>query len=197
MTKQKIEYLFQKIIKEATIGNADQLKILIKQSNSIDCSKALIISAVNGHTECVKLLIPLSNPKTNDSEALRLASSSGHTECVKLLIPVSDPKAKNNYALRWASSDGYDECVNLLIPVSDAKNNNSIALESAAVRNNINCVKLLLPYSDISKWDINNWKYISSDMQNFIQSYYSKKSLTENVLINNSKISKTKKIHKI
>ena len=196
MSKQQTESLFTKIIKEATVGNADQLKILIKQSSSIDCGKALIISAAKGHTECVKLLIPVSDQKTNKSEALRWSCYNGHAECAKLLISVSDQKT-NNQALGWATCNGHTECVKILIPVSDPKSNKSEALLWAAEDNHNDCIKLLLPHSDISKWGENQWKDINSDTQKFIKSYYSKTSLEQNVLPINDQILKPKKSRKI
>jgi ankyrin repeat protein len=73
----------------------------------------------NGHIECVKLLIPVSNPKDRYSSALQLAARHGHTQCVELLIPVSNPKAHNSYALQEAAVHGHTQCVELLYPVSD------------------------------------------------------------------------------
>ena len=55
-----------------------------------------------------------ANPKTNDSCALRWAASNGHTEIVKMLIPVSDPKAYDSVALRLAALNGHTEIVKML-----------------------------------------------------------------------------------
>lgn len=44
----------------------------------------------NGHTECVRLLIPISNPKFNNSYSLHLAVLHSHTACIDLLVGVSD-----------------------------------------------------------------------------------------------------------
>ena len=46
--------------------------------------------------------------------SLQRAAENGDLECVKLLLPVSDPKAMNSYALRWAAENGHVECVELL-----------------------------------------------------------------------------------
>lgn len=72
-----------------------------------------------GDVDTVKKLIPLSDPKAEDSYALRAAAHNGHKDIVELLIPVSNPKAKNSYALQWAAEKGHKEIVELLIPVSD------------------------------------------------------------------------------
>ena len=54
-------------------------------------SYALQNTAENGHTSCVELLIPVSDPTDMNSWALQNAVLNGHTSCVELLIPVSDP----------------------------------------------------------------------------------------------------------
>ena len=157
----------KKIIEAAKNGDYEQLRLLIKQSeNSNDYNKALEYASKNGHTECVKLLIPVSD--TKNCNALSWASICGHTECVKLLIPVSDPKANNSEALIWAGEN-----------------------------NNNDCVELLLPHSDISAWSKEEWRNIDPDVQNIILSYYSKISLEQNVLSNNDRNLKPKKIHKL
>lgn len=55
-----------------------------------------------------------ADPKACDSYALRWAAEKGHTEIVKLMIPVSDPKARDSEALRWAAENGHTEIVKLL-----------------------------------------------------------------------------------
>ena len=93
MIKLKTISLSEKINKEATIGDAEQLSILIAQSKKpTNFNITLFLASENGHSECVKFLIPLSNPKNKNSEALRIASLKGHVESVKLLIPFSAPK---------------------------------------------------------------------------------------------------------
>ena len=102
MTNIKHISLFEQIIKATNIGNKEQLSVLITQSKNIfscnEYDEALRRASKIGHAECVKLLIPVSDPKANESYALKIASTFGHIECVKLLIPVSDPKADNSYA---------------------------------------------------------------------------------------------------
>ena len=70
----------------------------------------------------MKILIPVSDPKADDSAALMYAAENGHYKCVKLLIPVSDPKADDSAALIYAAENVHYECVKLLIPVSDLVN---------------------------------------------------------------------------
>ena len=198
MKKLKEKKLSKKIIEAVTADNLEQLDVLFAQSkNNVKYSSALQWASENGHIKCVKLLIPVSDPKMNNSEALRRASKNGHVKCVKLLIPVSDPNANNSYALQLASAAGHTECVKLLIPVSNPKDDYSSALLISSIGNHQDCVELLLPHSDISTWGEEEWKDIDFDMQNVIKSYFSKISLEQSLLNNNNQFTKTKKSHKI
>jgi hypothetical protein len=98
----------------------DVVKELIEEGADpkADNSYALQLAAKYGHTEIVKLLIPVSDPKACDNYALQLAAKYGHTEIVKLLIPVSDPKIYNSYVIsmcgeQWlhGSSETSNPCV--------------------------------------------------------------------------------------
>jgi ankyrin repeat protein len=111
-------------------------------------SSALQWAAERGHAECVKLLIPASDPLVDNSMALRRAAKSGHAECVRLLVAVSDPLANNSEALCWAAENGHVECVIILLPASEPKMDNSYALRIAAHKGHADCVALLLPASD-------------------------------------------------
>lgn len=64
---------------------------------------ALESAVTQGHTQCVKRLIPRSNPKWNNSWPLILASQIQHQEIFDLLYPVSNPKD----ALRYMKSQQY------------------------------------------------------------------------------------------
>ena len=157
--------------------------------------RILYDAARYGKTELLNGLIKQSINGVDYNKALCLTSANGHTECVKLLIPVSDPKNCN--ALSWASISGHAECVKFLIHVSDPKINNSYALRMAAEKDHFDCVELLLPHSDISKWDNNNWSFISFNVKQIIVSYFSKIFLEQNISINNKQISETKIPRKI
>ena len=51
----------------------------------------------------------------NVNEALLHASINGHAECVKILLEAdANVHAEDDEALRWASHNGYVECVNVL-----------------------------------------------------------------------------------
>lgn len=111
-------------------------------------SNTLIAEAANGNTERVKELIPISDPKTEQSRALRFAAQYGYTEIVQLLIPVSDPKAIDSEALRLAAKFGHTDTVRLLIPVSEPMAEASDALQLAALHGQVECIKLLIPVSN-------------------------------------------------
>jgi hypothetical protein len=100
-------------------GDELALRSAVAGASCPSASKALAEAARHGHLECVQLLIPVSDPKADDSAALRLAAEHGNWECARLLIPVSDPKADHSQTLRWAAEDGHDELVVLLLPLSD------------------------------------------------------------------------------
>jgi hypothetical protein len=107
----------ERLIEAAKKGDVDALARAL--NDGANAGAALLGAAKNGHAECVKLLLPLSDPREFDSLALVRAASRGHVECVKILIPVSDPKAKGSWALLEAAQNGHAQCVALLLPVSD------------------------------------------------------------------------------
>ena len=80
-------------------------------------SLAIRLAAHNGHDQCVRRLLLVSEPAAKESEALRCAAQNGHAECVRLLLDASDPKAKGSYALRAAAQHGHAECARLLLGV--------------------------------------------------------------------------------
>lgn len=135
--------------KAVVMGHVDCVRLLIPVSEpTADDSAALCAATRARNFECVMLLAPLSNARVDDSAALRSASRHGHHECVKLLIPLSDPCARDSEALRWAAANGYVESVALLIPSSDPKALNSRALRAAAGSGRAESVRLLIPVSD-------------------------------------------------
>ena len=92
-------------------------QLTVKQIQNNTC---LLIEASNlGSIDIVKKLIPVSEPKTDNSIALRCAAFYGYKEIVQLLLPVSDPKVNDSEALQRAAEFGYLDIVKILIPVSD------------------------------------------------------------------------------
>lgn len=137
------------LVGAARMGDTNEVARLIKPSYSLN-SYALEKAAENGHAECVKLLIPVSEPDQDDSQALLLAAQNGHTECVRLLIPVSDMDGCT--ALRNAAMNGHSECVALLKDVSNLQANKE-ALVWAVGNNHIECVRMLMTVMDVQAWD--------------------------------------------
>lgn len=133
----------------ARTGQADDVARLINLSRSLN-SYALEKAAEKGHAECVKLLIPVSEPEQDNSQALERAAQNGHAECVRLLIPVSD--MNGCAALRSAAMMGHSECVALLKDVSNLQANKE-ALVWAVDNNHIECVKMLVTIMDVPAWD--------------------------------------------
>lgn len=140
------------LLRFASLGDeanvASILSLKSSRPSTCSCARALRRAAAEGHAECVRLLIPFSDPKPDGSEALGLAAKGGHLECVRILIPASDPLANESHALAAAAENGNIDCVSLLIPVSNPKHSHSRALCEAAWAGHLECVKMLLPVSD-------------------------------------------------
>jgi hypothetical protein len=116
---------------------------MIRTTDIEENGLALLLAARMGHPDCVELLIPVSDPKADNSSALRVAAENGHLACVELLLPVSDPKANNrSSALRVAAENGHLACVELLLPVSEPKG----CLLLAARNNHVDVVEHLLRF---------------------------------------------------
>lgn len=103
----------------AAYGHMDILTHLLPLSSLELNSEALKRAAHKGQRECLEILIPVSDPKHEDSEALYLAVASENIHCIKLLLPVSDPTAMNSQALQLAVQSEWREGMELLSPVSD------------------------------------------------------------------------------
>lgn len=148
MTHTRNATFYDRLVDAARRGDQDAVCQWATHCNKEQRSNALRRAAEYGHVACVKLLIPVADPKDLDSDALRLAARGGHVECVKLLIPVSDPATDNSVALVAATMNGHLECVRVLLPVSNPKDNNSLSLQWASQNNHLACFDLLYPFSD-------------------------------------------------
>lgn len=109
-------------------------------------TQQLIDAAQAGNLAEVLRLIPLANPKEQDSEALAQAARHGHVACVDALIGVSDPYADSSFALWIAACQGHSECVEKLIPVSGVSDGGCRALNVAARNGHTQCIRLLMPF---------------------------------------------------
>jgi hypothetical protein len=80
----------------------------------------LATAAAQGNLELVMEYAKFwGNPKFNRSEALRRAAMEGHTDVVAFLIPLSDPNVERGFCLKTASVRGYTQCVRLLLECTD------------------------------------------------------------------------------
>lgn len=167
LTQKDIEHYYnrEQFLKASQNGDIDQVKCFISNldQTTVDTRNfALQKAAQNGHTEIVELLIPVSDPKADESRALWAASRFGHKDVIQLLIPVSDPKIRNSHALRQAAHYGYTECVKYLIPVSDPTAYENWALRLAVENEHIECIKLLIPVSNCNSV-LNTLEYEGND----------------------------------
>jgi len=127
-----------------------------------DKKTALMVAAYWRRPECVRLLLPLSDPKAIaqfNATALMLAALGGNAECVDLLLPDSDSLAQGSQAetaLMFAARLGHTDCVRLLSSNEAAKLPNASGatpLMAALENGHLKCVKILLPFSDPSQRD--------------------------------------------
>lgn len=130
------------------MGNVKKAKKMLVRN-----TLALIDAADSGQLDIVQALIPVSDPKAENSEALRLAALGGHLDVVRALIPVSDPKADHSVALASATASGSLAVVRELIPVCDPKDHGSAALRQAAECGHLDIVRELIPVSDLGYGD--------------------------------------------
>jgi hypothetical protein len=113
------------MIKAVQCGNTQGVQLFLESTPSkSDVQKMIYVAALNGHTECVKMMLPHSlvpGSQMNHNDALISAAYKGHDECVKLLIPVCNPLAYRSAALCAAVESGNQRCVDLLLPVSNTQ----------------------------------------------------------------------------
>lgn len=100
----------------------------------------LMWAAAKGHLDCVRVLLPHSDPEARDSRgqtALMHAALRGHSEIVQELVAVSDPDARAQgrsgmTALMFAVSEGRSSCVDILLahgnPRMKSSNGDTLAM---------------------------------------------------------------------
>ena len=137
LTEAQAAELGPRLLEAALSGLVDDVLALLDEGANIefkdanDESTALMCASLNGHAECVRLLIQYGAKTDSKSDggatALLLAARNGHTECVRLLIDsgASKENAKNECgftALMFAAANGHTECVGLLVDGGADKN---------------------------------------------------------------------------
>ena len=118
-----------------------------------DCRTALMFAAYGGNPECVRLLLPLSDPDACDSSgytALKIAVQYGRGDCVPDLAKASD----TGLMLMWAllHGHGHDWMVETLLPHCDPRETNAdgkTVLMQAAEYGRLSVMESLLPVSDV------------------------------------------------
>ena len=146
-------------------GDTEKVKLLIAAEADVNWKNdadygatPLIIAALNGRTECVRLL--LAAPGININQAgqqgatpLLCAALNGHKECVRLLlaapgIDVNMADEDGYTPLFWAAYKGHTECVRLLLasPKIDVNKENLLGrtpLYWAVENNHTECAELI------------------------------------------------------
>lgn len=128
-------------------NNEDIIDALLPSLLPTQSAFPLAVAASGGQVSILRKLIPVSNPRADESLALSWAARSGSVEAVEALLPFTDPLASDSNALVHAAREGHAKVVTLLIPLSDPKANGNRALWEAATHGHLNIVKLLLPVS--------------------------------------------------
>lgn len=131
-------------------------------SNRKNTNDLLVVAAEHNVTQEVARLLSLDYSRFNCNKALRVAAENGHTDCVELLIPVSDPLEDDSAALYWTVSFGQEsttgvlKCVQLLICVSDVQAADSRALRKAILLEKFDLVDVLYAHSNpqVVLWDL-------------------------------------------
>ncbi|TNJ26332.1 Ankyrin repeat protein 1 [Giardia muris] len=134
---------------------------------------ALMIAALNGYDEAVRLLLEVEKGLRVKEEwglqsvhgrqidigpgstALMIAAEHGHTECVRILLD-SEAGLRGHYdwtALMHASTEGYLECVKMLVPFEAGIVNTGdvMAINFAAARGHAECLKILMEYEGVKE----------------------------------------------
>lgn len=137
------------------LADLEGIKQALESPNppSIDPNRCLLILSYNDDAECLKYMIPLSDPTHNHSEALRNAVESCNPISVGVLLPVSDIKdcedvlceivdhAITNPKKEWLTA--VQLCANIA-PKWSAK-----ALCTAIQKNGSSVAGILYPHVDI------------------------------------------------
>ena len=106
-------------------GNLPGLKFLAPKHEKYpnDLKKALMLSAKNGHKDCVSYLLTSYKDQISDNSknnSLFLSAQGGHLDCLKLLVThkanIDKKNEKGNTALQISAFYGFLDCVKFLGP---------------------------------------------------------------------------------
>lgn len=134
-------------------GNTTEVARLTSRCNRTANGDALGRAALNGHVDCVKVLLPNSSLKST-KDGLLWAAAQGHLDCVKLLKGNNDASSP----LFHAAGGGHTECVRFLlnyVDVTHKEHSDSAlclsALANAASKAHVECVRLLVEVSTLEQ----------------------------------------------
>lgn len=162
------------LAKAARNGLSDAARELIAQGarGMTDCGDgmtALMLAASLPNADCVKLLLPVSDPLAQDRVSgrtpLMIAALHGRFSSVEALLPVSNPREKDragDTALIFAAGNGRLDVLELLLPVSDAAKRNATHFDALACAvastgpDIVQCARLLAPLCDARR-SPGNW----------------------------------------
>ncbi|XP_039539793.1 cortactin-binding protein 2 [Pimephales promelas] len=151
------------LLQAASQGNVTLLSMLLNQDPLLDIhhrqhelTSALISAALNGHTDCLNLLLTsgASAEAANETEFTPLHASAvnGHLGCVKALVKCEADLEKEclqgRTPLYLACEQGHVECVKVLLDAgadrSHVTTDNCTALHAAVSSGHVGPLKLLL-----------------------------------------------------
>lgn len=138
-------------------------------------SQALTYAVMHRKSEAVEFLRPLSDIEGIDATQVLLEMVEKRDEAgVKALIPLSNPRHNDSEALFVAINNHFDAGVRLLAPVSDVGSQNSRALVAALNKASNDIAELLYEGSDLrAVWDQLKKDYYSfEDKQKYYPRLY-------------------------
>jgi ankyrin repeat protein len=113
---------------------------------------ALMIAAVRGASDCVRLLAPYESCIVDSSgfSALMLGAQKGHAHICSMLLEMEAGMTRNTgaTALTFAAENGHPNCARILAPIEAgmARSNGLTALQLAAYFGHAHVVRVLLAY---------------------------------------------------
>ncbi|XP_056110697.1 cortactin-binding protein 2 [Rhinichthys klamathensis goyatoka] len=151
------------LLQAASQGNVTLLSMLLNQDPLLDIhhrqhelTSALISAALNGHTDCLNLLLTSGASAEAANETgftpLHASAVNGHHGCVKALVKCEADLEKEclqgRTPLYLACEQGHVECVKVLLDAgadrSHVTTNNCTALHAAVSSGHVGPLKLLL-----------------------------------------------------
>lgn len=103
------------LIAAVTSGNAQLLKELLKDASQEEATDALVEAAEKGRTTCLELLLDKGDPQVDNCLPLCAAALFNHTDCVRLLLPVSD-QSGIQHSVRLAASEDNQSMFDVVYP---------------------------------------------------------------------------------